>query len=137
MSYYAKVLNGIVTNIIIAEPDFMENEFIDTEPGTWIKTSFNVRGGVYFDPETNEPHPDQETIISAEDGRQRKNFAWVGSKYSHEHDAFEGQKIYPSWILNTETFLYEAPIDKPNDGLDYYWDEDNESWVIVPDSDGS
>lgn len=41
------------------------------------------------------------------------------------------------WILNTETFLYEAPIDKPNDGLDYYWDEDNESWVIVPNSDGS
>src|SRR5210317_1268192 len=101
MSYFAKVVDGIVTNVIVAEPDFMENDFVDTSPGTWLKTSINVRGGVYYDPITKSPHPNQSEIIAAEDGRQRKNFAWIGAKYSQEHDAFESQQIHPSWILDT------------------------------------
>jgi len=111
MAHFAKVENGIVTRVIVAEPEFF-NSFVDSSPGDWIQTSYNTRGGVHL-----------------LDGTPlRKNFAGVGYTYDRVKDAFIPQKPYPSWTLNEESCLWEPPTPKPTDGKGYEWNEDTQSW---------
>ena len=125
MSHFAKVVDNIVTQVIVAEQDF-----IDTLPDsdTWIQTSYNTKGGKHYDPNTGE-----------EDGGVafRKNYAGVGHKYDSTRDAFYAPQPYPSWILNEDTCWWDAPVPHPNkdateenpgDGKDYVWDEDIVNW---------
>lgn len=120
MAHFAKVLNGIVTQVIAAEPDFFES-FIDTSPGEWIQTSYNTRGGIHYGP---DGEPDDGTAL-------RKNFAGVGYTYDHQRDAFIPPKPFNSWVLNEDACWYEPPIPAPNDGKDYAWDENTENWIEV------
>jgi len=46
MAHFAKVVDGTVTQVIVAEPEFFET-FVDSSPGQWIQTSYNTRGGVH------------------------------------------------------------------------------------------
>jgi hypothetical protein len=111
MAHFAKVENGIVTRVIVAEPEFF-NSFVDSSPGDWIQTSYNTRGGVHL-----------------LDGTPlRKNFAGVGYTYDRVKDAFIPPKPYPSWTLNEESCLWEAPTPKPNDGKGYEWNEESQIW---------
>jgi hypothetical protein len=59
----------------------------------------------------------------------RKNYAGIGYTYDSVLDAFIASKPYPSWLLNTETCQWQAPIPYPTDGKRYYWNEDTQSWV--------
>ena len=129
MGHYAKVQNGVVTQVIVAEPEFFDT-FVDTSPGKWIKTSYNIRGGVYYDPTTNRPAADQ-SIIEGDEARQRKNYAGKGFTYDRERDAFIPPKPYDSWVLNEDTCLYDPPVPYPDDGNDYTWDEETTSWVVA------
>ena len=129
MGHYAKVQNGIVTQVIVAEPEFFDS-FIDTYPGKWIKTSYNIHGGVYYDPETGEPS-DNQSVINEDDARQRKNYAGKGYTYDRERDAFIPPKPYDSWVLNEDTCLWDPPVPYPDDGNDYTWDEETTSWVVA------
>jgi len=113
MSHYAKVVNGVVVQIIVAEAEFF-NTFVDTSPGEWIQTSYNTYGG---------QHPDGRPL--------RKNFAGVGFTYDRELDAFIPPKQYESWVLNEETCLWQSPIPMPIDGKQYGWDESQQTWVEV------
>ena len=112
MSHFAKVLNGKVVQVIVAEPEFF-NTFIDTSPGNWIQTSYNTIGGV---------HRLGGTPL-------RKNFAGVGFSYSYELDAFISPKPYDSWTLNEGTCLWEPPVPRPADGRVYSWDETTLAWI--------
>jgi len=115
MSHFAKVEDGIVVEVIVAEQDF-----IDTLDGTWIKTSYNTRMGVHYAPNSNTP----------DDGvALRKNYAGVGYSYDSDRDAFIPPQPYPSWVLNEDTCCWDSPIAYPNDGLFYKWNEETESWV--------
>jgi len=129
MSHFAKVQDGVVTQVIVAEPDFFDT-FVDSSPGKWIKTSYNIRGGVYYDPATNEPAADQ-SVINDDEARLRKNYAGVGFTYDRERDAFIPPKPYDSWILNEDTCLWEAPVPYPTDGNNYEWDEQTTDWVLL------
>jgi len=121
MAHYAKVADGIVQQIIVAEADFFET-FVDTSPGEWIQTSYNTRGGVHYSPETGEP----------DDGIPlRKNYAGVGDTYDSALDAFYKPQSYPSWTLNEDTCQWEAPVAYPDDDKMYAWDEETTSWVEV------
>lgn len=122
MAHYAKVKDGIVTQVIVAEPEFFDT-FIDSSPGDWIKTSYNMQGGVYYDPETNSAVEDQ-SVIDEDEGRQRKNFAGIGHTYDRARNAFIPPKEFQSWVLNETSCLWEPPIAYPSDGLRYTWDED-------------
>ena len=126
MSYFAKVNQGIVERVIKAEADFFDT-YIDNSPGTWIKTSYNIRGGVYYDPETNQPAEDQ-SVIEGDEARQRKNYAGIGYSYDQTRDAFIPPQPYPSWTLNETTCLWDAPVAHPNDGNQYQWNEDTQTW---------
>jgi hypothetical protein len=120
MAHYAKVLNGLVTQVIVAEPDFFDT-FVDSSPGEWIQTSYNTRGGVHYNPETGEPSADQSKAL-------RKNYAGIGFTYNAQLDAFVPPKPYASWVFNEDTCLWDAPTIKPNDGKIYRWNEDTTSW---------
>lgn len=121
MGHYAKVLDGVVQNVIAAKQDFFES-FVDSTPGEWIKTSYNTRGGIHYEPDSNTPSPDQSKAL-------RKNYAGVGYAYDVQRDAFIPPKPYPSWVLNDFACLWEAPIPYPDDGGLYVWNEATQSWV--------
>jgi hypothetical protein len=122
MAHFAKVQNGIVTQVIVAEPEFFET-FVDTSPGEWIQTSYNTRGGVHYKPDTNEPSDDQSKAL-------RKNYAGTGFTYDKIKDAFIPPKPYPSWTLNEETCLWDSPVPYPNDGEMYTWNEQTQTWEL-------
>ena len=114
MAHFAKVNNGIVEQVIVAEPEFFET-FVDSSPGQWIQTSYNTYGGI---------HKNGGTPL-------RKNYAGIGYAYDPVRDAFIPPKPFNSWSLNETTCLWEAPVAKPNDGKVYNWDEPTTSWVEV------
>ena len=104
MAHYAKVNNGLVEQVIVAEAEFFDT-FVDSSPGEWIQTSYS--------------------------GSIRKNFAGKGYSYDKTRDAFIPPKPYASWILVEDTCLWEAPVAYPDDGKSYDWDEETTSWVEV------
>ena len=124
MAHFAKVVDGSVTQVIVAEPEFFET-FVDSSPGQWIQTSYNTRGGVHYDPETGEP--DGGVAL-------RKNYAGIGFTYDTAKDAFIPPQPYASWTLNEETCLWEAPVAYPDDGQVYTWNEDTTSWDVVEEA---
>lgn len=112
MAHFAKVNNGIVEQVIVAEPEFFET-FVDTTPGQWIQTSYNTKGGVH--------------ILGGTP--LRKNFAGIGYTYDAQRDAFIQPQPFPSWTLDEESCLWNAPEAYPNDGKFYIWDESITSWI--------
>jgi hypothetical protein len=118
MGHFAKVVDGKVTQVIVAEPDFF-NTFVDPELGQWIQTSYNTRGNIHYAPNTNEP-----------DGgiALRGNYAGIGYTYDDVNDVFYPPKPFNSWVLSTETWNWMPPVAYPNDDKFYVWDEDTVSW---------
>lgn len=114
MSHFAKIVwtndpnIGTVRQVIVAEQNF-----VNTQEGEWIQTSYNTRGGVH----TNGGTP------------LRKNYAGVGFIYDKTRDAFYAPKPAASWILNEDTCLWEPPVPYPTDGKMYHWNEPTRSWV--------
>jgi hypothetical protein len=88
MGHFAKVCDGIVTQVIVAEPEFF-NTFVDSSPGQWIQTSYNTIGG---------QHPEGRPL--------RKNFAGIGFTYDAERDAFIPPKPEGDYALDEETCLW-------------------------------
>lgn len=115
MAHYAKVRDGIVIETIVATAETIAS-MNDTSPGHWIQTSYNTKGGVHYDPVTGEPSADQTKAL-------RGNYAGIGMTYDVEHDVFYAKRPYASWVLNTTTWTWEAPVAKP-EGLSpkgYEW----------------
>lgn len=112
MTHFAKVNNGVVVQVIVAEPEFFDT-FVDSSPGEWIQTSYNTRGGV---------HVNGGTPL-------RKNYAGIGYTYDTQRDAFIPPKPFASWVLNDDTCLWDSPVPHPNDGKRYVWDEQTTNWV--------
>lgn len=110
MSHFAKVENGIVTQVIVAEQDVIDSGLFGTG---WVQTSYNTQGG---------QHPQGRPL--------RKNYAGVGFTYDAGRDAFIPPKPFASWSLNETTCLWEAPRPRPTDGGFYNWDEANQTWVL-------
>ena len=135
MGHYAKVINGLVVDIMVATPEFIEKKD-DPWYVEWVETSYNVRGGVYYDNTTGEPHKDQ-SLINKDPGRKRKNFCAVGDTYDKKKDAFIPPTPFPSWILNEDTCLWEAPIPIPDDAAEmngnkrYAWNESKNEWTYT------
>ena len=111
MGHFAKVVDGKVTQVIVAEPEFFDT-FVDSSPGTWLATSYNtvgnkhLKGGIPL----------------------RGNFAGIGYTYDADKDVFYATQPYPSWILSSD-YLWVAPVALPTDGKQYQWNEPTLSWV--------
>jgi hypothetical protein len=126
MSHYAKVVNGIVTKVIVAETEFFDN-FVDDSAGEWIKTSYNTRGGIHYQPDSDTPSDDQSKAL-------RKNYAGIGYSYDAERDAFIPPKPYNSWVLNEASCFWEPPTPYPENSHNYDWNEAEQQWVLLQDA---
>ena len=119
MAHFAKIgLNNKVINVVsvndnvLLDADGIEQEvlgveFLETLTGwsLWKQTSYNTN--------------------------LRKNFAGIGYTYDEDRDAFIPKKPFASWTLNETTCIYNAPVDKPDDGENYNWNEENKIWEII------
>jgi hypothetical protein len=122
MAHFAKVTQGIVTKVIVAEPEYFDT-FTDDSPGEWIQTSYNTKGGVHYQPDAT-PSLDQTKAL-------RKNFAGVGFVYNKQLDAFIPPKPFASWTLNEQTCLWVPPVAVPDNNNVYKWNEDTGSWDLL------
>ena len=64
----------------------------------------------------------------------RKNFAGIGFSYDSTRDAFIFPKPFNSWTLDEETCQWQAPIEMPDDGSSYIWNEEATSWSLAGDA---
>ena len=125
MGHFAKVENGTVTQVIVAEQDFINTGAVG-DPSTWKQTSYNTRGGIHYDPATGEPSADQTKAL-------RKNYAGMGYVYDANRDAFYSPQPFASWVLDESTCYWGAPVPLPEDNgttneagqtIIYHWDEE-------------
>jgi hypothetical protein len=114
MSHFAKVIDGIVTEVLVIEQDVIDTGLFG-DPALFVQTSYNTYGG---------QHPEGRPL--------RKNYAGIGFTYDAERDAFIPPRPFASWALNEDTCLWECPVAYPDDGKVYIWDEDTLSWVEAP-----
>ena len=105
MGHFAKVIDGVVTQVIVAEQEFID-AYDDGQPGAWVRTSYNTRGGIHYG---QDGQPDGGVAL-------RKNFAGIGYTYDAGRDAFIPPKPYPSWRLDEASCLWVAPVTMPQDG---------------------
>jgi hypothetical protein len=119
MAHFAQIdENNIVKQVIVVTNedcgnlDFPESESLGQNfissiglTGTWKQTSYN--------------------------SNFRKRYAGLDDTYDEIRDAFLPSKPFSSWVLNEETCLWEAPIERPSDGKVYTWNEDGQSWEEV------
>jgi hypothetical protein len=111
MSHWAQLdENNIVLQVLVGDnndPNGDEGYRTISESlgGHWVKTSYN--------------------------GNFRKNYAGIGFYYSEDMDAFIAPQPFTSWTLNEETCQWVAPIEIPEDGQPYLWDEENIMWVKI------
>jgi hypothetical protein len=119
MAHWAEIdENNIVLRVLTGNNTDLDEGYdwlIQNFGGTWIKTSYNTRGGVHY----------------GDDGSPalHKNYAGIG--YGFDGIGFFAPQPYPSWILDPETYYWMPPVPYPNDGKEYYWDEATLSWKEV------
>lgn len=101
MAHYAKVENGIVTQVIVADQEFIDSGALG-DPAQWIQTSYN--------------------------SSIRHMYAGIGYLYNEELDIFIEPKPFPSWSLDTELQTWKAPVERPTDDKYYIWNENLLTW---------
>lgn len=127
MAHFAKLdENSVVIFVTVGrdEDNGKEDELTARTGDVYKQTSYNTRGGVHYDPNTNEPSADQSKAL-------RKNYAGLGYTYDAARDAFIPPTPFASWVLNETTCLWDAPVPMPTDGKRYTWNEETTSWVEV------
>ena len=119
MAHFAQLDNDIVINIIVVH----NNELLDQDGNEVEQKGIDFCKSL-FGQDTN-------WIQTSYNGNFRKNYASGGGTYNKELDAFIAQKPYASWILNTDTCKWEAPVAYPTDGKLYTWNESITNWTEV------
>ena len=120
MSHFAKIENGIVTQVIVANDDFVVSDKIGDQV-VWKQTSYNTRGNVHYG---SDGLPDGGVAL-------RGNYAGIGYIYDSVNDVFYAPQPYPSWTISAPTWIWQPPTPHPNDGKNYGWDEATLSWVEI------
>jgi hypothetical protein len=128
MSHFAKLdENNIVTFVTVGrqEDDGLEAELTARTGDVYKQTSYNTRGGVHYT--DGEPSEDQSKAL-------RFNYAGIGFTFDPDKGTDGGfipPKPFESWVLNEDTCLWVAPVEYPEDGADYVWDEEAGNWSEV------
>lgn len=101
----------VVSNDDIKDANGVESELLGRQfctnlfGGNWIQTSYN--------------------------NNFRKNYASIGYQYDFSRDAFIEPKPFNSWLLDEATCKWNSPVEKPNSTA-CWWDENTTSWIIIP-----
>ena len=123
MAHFAKVIDGIVQQVIVAEKEIIDSGIVG-DSLLWVQTSYNTRGGIYYEPNSDIPSQNQSKAL-------RKNYAGMGYTYDKDRDAFIPPKPFNSWILNESTCNWESPVAYPTDGKKYEWNEETLTWIEI------
>lgn len=118
MAHFAEIYDGTVTRVIVAASQEWCEQALG---GKWVQTSYNTRGGIHYGP---DGQPDGGEQL-------RKNYAGIGYTYDETRDAFIPPQPFPSWTLNEDSCLWDAPVAYPTDGGIYSWDEASLAWIAV------
>jgi hypothetical protein len=118
MAHFAKVLDGVVRQVIVAEPEFFLT-FVDSSPGTWLQTSYNTRGGVHYGA---DGQPDGGVAL-------RANYAGIGDIYNASEDVFHAPQPFPSWTISGPEWIWQPLVPMPQDGRLYVWNESGLNWI--------
>ena len=131
MGHFARVQTltngkGIVDNVIVADQAFIDSG-AEGDPSMWWQTSYNTHGGVHYG---QNGQPDGGVAL-------RANYAGIG--YTLDTTVVENgvtgvfytPQPYPSWIISSPAWIWEAPVPYPTDGKEYVWDEATLSWVEI------
>tara|TARA_R110000868_G_scaffold395465_1_gene667142 strand:- start:572 stop:940 length:369 start_codon:yes stop_codon:yes gene_type:complete len=116
MAHFAKIENGVVAQVIVAEQDFIDTGAVGHG---WIQTSYNTRGGIHYG-QDGQPSGREQL---------RKNYAGVGFTYDEARDAFIPPQPFPSWALSEDTCLWDAPVAMPTEGGPFAWNEETLAWA--------
>jgi len=123
MAHYAKVEDGIVTEVLVVDNSVTDGQTFLAEEcglsGTWIKTSYNTRGGVHYG---SDGRPDNKEPLNY-------NFAGIG--YSWDGVGFAEPKPFPSWTFDTTTYTWKSPVPIPQINTRVLWNESTQSWETV------
>ena len=113
MAHFAKVINGIVTEVNVVDWETLNIEGHPWgDPSLWIQTSYNTHGN---------QHPEGRPL--------RGNYAGIGYTYDEANDVFIAPKPFDNWVLNTSSWLWEPPIAMPVDEYFYTWNQETTAWV--------
>jgi hypothetical protein len=134
MGHYAKVPvivdgKGIVEEVITADADFIQSGLVG-DPFQWIKTSYNTRGGVHYQPDSNTPSPDQSKAL-------RANYAGIGDTYDAINNVFYRPRPenqygpFNRWAVSAPEWQWTPPIPMPDDGKSYEWDDLADKWLLI------
>ena len=124
MAHFAKLdSNNVVIFVTVGRDEDREEELFARTGDVYKQTSYNTRGGVHYQSD-GTPSADQSKAF-------RKNYAGLGYTYDAQRDAFIPPKPFNSWVLDEQTCLWDAPIQYPDDGKFYRWNEDNQQWDVV------
>ena len=115
MAHFAKIEDGIVTQVNVVDEEYFHANRETRYTGTWVQTSYNTQGGIHLLGGTP----------------LRKNYAGIGYTYDETRDAFIPPKPFNSWLLNEDTCQWDAPVAYPTDGKMYQWDEEQQQWTEV------
>ena len=115
MAHFAKIEDGIVTQVNVVVEEYFHANRETRYTGTWVQTSYNTQGGIHLLGGTP----------------LRKNYAGIGYTYDETRDAFIPPKPFNSWLLNEDTCQWDAPVAYPTDGKMYQWDEEQQQWTEV------
>jgi len=129
MAHFAKLgVNGKVIavhsldNSKLLNADSVEDETVGQQElqrihgwpaAMWIKTSYNTRGGKYYNADGTE--------ASDQSGALRGNYAGIGYTFNEDENIFWSKQPHASWSKNTTTASWDAPITYPSvtdDGQD-------------------
>lgn len=118
MAHFAEIdeNNTVLRVVVVNNNELLDEENNEDESlgksfcstlfgGSWVQTSYN--------------------------SSFRKNFAGAGFTYDTDRDAFVPPKPFESWLLNEDTCRWYAPVPRPEDGQDYFWNESSLSWALI------
>jgi hypothetical protein len=132
MSHFAQINDQYIVQRVLVITQEEVNTGNWGDPASWIQTSYNTRSGIYYTPNSDPyvPDPDQSKAF-------RKNYAGIGDMYlayGPDGEGFVPPSPYPSWVMNSFSYTWEAPVPMPvpNNPPYYQWDEATVSWVEVP-----
>lgn len=122
MAHYALIDQKNIVQYVITGVD--ENEIQIDLDGTEVGGSSEAWEQFY------ETRPWFEGLIckrTSYNGKIRKQYAGIGFSYNPIADVFIRPRPFPSWSLDAN-YDWQPPIPYPNDGLMYFWNEDDEDW---------
>lgn len=123
MAHYAKVEDGIVTEVLVVDNSVTDGQTFLAEEcglgGTWIQTSYNTKGGIHYGP---DGRPDNRAPL-------HYNFAGIGDLW--DGVGFSEPQPFPSWTFDTKTYTWKSPVPRPKDSIQEIWNESTQSWETV------